>query len=152
VRVARDLGVILEARRAPLDLVEVLDARLAALEGQDSRQLRPVGAQQAGRLVEQLAALEGRQTAPPALSRRCHAARAGDIAFRRVGHLAHELEGGWIDHAPQASGRRGAPHAVDPECLHGVQRITRRDSREDASVVMKARDISDPQSRCRTRS
>ena len=49
VRVARDLRVVLEAGRRPLDLVEVLDARLAAFERQQLRQLRAVLAHQAAR-------------------------------------------------------------------------------------------------------
>jgi hypothetical protein len=56
VRVARDLRVVLEAGRRPLDLVEVLDARLAAFERQQRRQLRAVFAHQASDFVQQLAA------------------------------------------------------------------------------------------------
>ncbi len=62
--VAADLGVVVERRRAPLDLVAVLDQRLAALGGHRPRELLAVLAQAAGDLVEHLAALAGRRRRP----------------------------------------------------------------------------------------
>jgi hypothetical protein len=44
VRVAGDLGVVLKAGRRPLDLVEILDARLASFEREQLRELSSVGA------------------------------------------------------------------------------------------------------------
>ena len=64
--VAADLGVVVERGRAPLDLVAVLDQRLAALGGHRPGELLAVLAQPPRDLVEHLAALAGRRRRPAA--------------------------------------------------------------------------------------
>ena len=82
MRVARDLGVVVEAGGAPLDLVEVLDARLAALEREQLGEARAVFAHQARGVVEELGALDGRMLAP--LAPCPAAAQAGARRPRRL--------------------------------------------------------------------
>ncbi len=62
--VAADLGVVVEGRRRPLQLVAVLEQRLAALGGHRPRQLLGVLAQPPRHLVQQLAALAGGRARP----------------------------------------------------------------------------------------
>ena len=62
--VAAHLGVVVERRRRPADLVGVLDARLAALARHDLGQLVGLRADARGDLVEHLAALERRDRRP----------------------------------------------------------------------------------------
>ena len=75
-RVAADLGVVVECRGAPLDLVAILDQRLAALGGHRPRQIVAALAKPPGDLVEHLAALERRRPRP---ARECRPGR-GDRA------------------------------------------------------------------------
>ena len=69
--VAADLGVVVEGRRRPLELVAVLDQRLATLGGHRPRQLLGVLAQPPRDLVQHLAALSGAGPRParPGLTR-----------------------------------------------------------------------------------
>ena len=62
--VAADLGVVVEGRRRPLELVAILDQRLAALGGHRAGELLALLAQPPRDLVEQLAALARRASAP----------------------------------------------------------------------------------------
>ena len=101
-RVAADLGVVVERRRGPADLVGVLDQRLAALERHQLGELVGARAEPRGDLVQHLAALDRRGALPAALS----LARRGD---RRV----ELLGGGARDGRDGALGRTGSrPRAV----------------------------------------
>ena len=80
-RVAADLGVVVERRRGPADLVGVLDPRLAALERHQLGELVGARTQPRRDLVQHLAALDRRGPLPAALS----LGRGGD---RRVELLA----------------------------------------------------------------
>ncbi len=68
-RVAADLGVVVERRRGPADLVGVLDPRLADLERHQLGELVGPVAQPGGDLVQQLAPLDRGGALPAALRR-----------------------------------------------------------------------------------
>ena len=65
--VPADLGVVVERRRGPADLVGVLDQRLAALEGHQLGELVGARAHARGDLVQQLGALDRGRALPAAL-------------------------------------------------------------------------------------
>src|SRR5215470_4910145 len=113
MRIARDLRVVLEARGAPFDLVEVLDARFAAFERQQPRQLRATAAQQACGIVKELASFERRQTGPMPRRPRCGLTRARDVCWLGVSHLIYGFERCRVDDWPPAHeldyGTRFAP-------------------------------------------
>ena len=94
--VAAHLGVVVEGRRGPADLVGVLDQRLAALERHHPRQLVGARAQPRGHLVQQLGALDGRERGPG----REGLARGGhgrvELLGRRQPDGGHGLLGGRV--------------------------------------------------------
>ena len=128
VRVARDLGVVVEAGGAPLDLVEVLDARLAALEREELGEAGAVFAHEAGGLVEELAALDRRHAfASGAERRRRHCDGAAHVLRRGLDDLVDHLERGRVLDGAALRLRAVDPLTVDEEMrvelFHGRRAI-----------------------------
>ena len=120
VGVARDLGVVLKAGGRPLDLVEVLDARLAAFERKQLRETRAIFTHQGRRVVQQLPALDRRHVAPlaPCLS----GLRAGPLGVvgAALDDLVDDLERRRILDPSNFFISLGAwdPLTINPECFH----------------------------------
>ena len=85
--VAPHLGVVVESRRGPADLVGVLEQRLAALERHHARDLLGLAPQPGGHLVEKLGALDRRHGAP----RRRGRGRRGDGRLHLLGSGAPDV-------------------------------------------------------------
>ena len=127
MRVARDLAVVVEAGGAPLDLVEVLDARLAALEREELGEAGAVFAHEAGGVVEEPGALDGRMFSPVALSGGGGTAGAAHVLRRGLDDLVDLLERGRVLDGAALRLRAVDPLTVDEEMrvelFHGRRAI-----------------------------
>jgi len=124
LRASGELRIVVEAGRTPLNLVQVLDPRLAAFPCQQFRETRPIRAHQGGGFVEQFPALERRHLSPLPLCLRRRRARAPDIVRGRIEDLVDELGRRRILDLPYAAAVRILPAAIDPQSLHGVWFMT----------------------------
>ena len=86
-----ELGVVVEARGHPLDLVQVLDHGLAALEGHDLRQLAMHGPDAGRDLVQQPRLVDSRHPTPCPLGVASPLHRPGDVRGLRARHLRQDL-------------------------------------------------------------
>ena len=115
MRIARDLGVVVEAGGAPLDFVQVLDARLAAFARQQCGEFRAILAEQAGGLVQESRTLHSGHMPPVDLRGSGARDRVGHVARRPVHHLIHRFERRGVLNATLVSALRVCESAGDPQ-------------------------------------